>query len=188
MWIIPVILVIGLLYVSRSRGPGLNGPEGGAIGRPAPQINLISLSQSSEIKETVNELASGKVTLIHFWGTWCGPCKMEYPHLSEMVSDLQSKSDFRFLSISCESGRNVNFEQLASKTNDYLTDIGASTDVFADPQGITRMSTAERLGQPTMYYPTSILVDSSGTIRGVWEGYLNNGVAEMHSAITSLLD
>src|ERR1700753_3399672 len=33
----------------------------------------------------VAEETQGKVVLINFWGTWCPPCREEFPHIEELA-------------------------------------------------------------------------------------------------------
>ncbi|TWU37318.1 Thiol:disulfide interchange protein TlpA [Novipirellula artificiosorum] len=183
---VPVILVAGLVFVSRTKTTLPSGQDSAAIGESAPELDLLRLTSDPD-PITLEQLVPGKVTLIHFWGTWCGPCKMEYPHLSETVAKLEANPQFEFVSISCESGSSETYDHLKQKTYEFLNKIQASTEVYADPYGVTRSSAAERMQQSAMYFPTSMLVDQEGIIRGVWQGYAPEAVAEMEAAVMRLL-
>ncbi|GAA4459450.1 hypothetical protein GCM10023156_39000 [Novipirellula rosea] len=180
-----LILAFGLFAVSRNQ-PASDSQDSVAIGKSAPQLELVRLSQDPS-EMSIEGLPAGKVTLIHLWGTWCGPCTMEYPHLSEMVQEFASNDNFAFISISCEAGSSETIESLAQRTQNFLDSIDADTDVFADPRGMSRENVAKSLGKPHMYFPTSVLVDQQGTIRGVWEGFSPNGVDQMKAKIEELL-
>src|SRR6476469_6962935 len=48
---------------------------------PAPSIIV-----SKWVKgEPVKEFEKGKIYVVEFWATWCGPCKATIPHLTEMA-------------------------------------------------------------------------------------------------------
>ncbi|HJY64383.1 MAG TPA: TlpA disulfide reductase family protein, partial [Ignavibacteria bacterium] len=38
----------------------------------------------------------GKVILVNFWATWCGPCRRELPSLSQISNELKDK-DFKMV-------------------------------------------------------------------------------------------
>lgn len=189
MWWLAVPLMVLILVLVALR-PGSRGPSGQdspAIGKPTPRLDLVRLTDQP-LLDRLDRVPQGKVALIHFWGTWCGPCKMEYPHLSSVAGRLQSNPRFLFVSVSCEGGGRETASGLRKKTSDYFQSAGLDDVTFADPQGITRRSTAERLERSSMFYPTSILVGSSGRIAGVWEGYAPGAVEQMESLIRRLLD
>jgi thiol-disulfide isomerase/thioredoxin len=188
MWWLAVplaVLILALVALRPGRNPSLQ--DSPAIGKPTPRLDLVRLIDEPP-GDRLDGVSRGEVALIHFWGTWCGPCKMEYPELSAMAARLQSDPRFLFVSVSCEGGRGETFNDLRKKTSDYFLSEGIDGPAFADPQGITRGSTAERLERGWMSYPTSLVIGPDGQIAGVWEGYAPGAVDQMESLIERLLD
>ena len=58
-----------------------------AAGKPAPDFSLRDLTNQAQ---TLAQ-HKGKVVLINFWATWCGPCQVEMPHLQAMAKELGPK-------------------------------------------------------------------------------------------------
>ncbi len=55
---------------------------------------------------TLNEL-KGKIIVLNFWATWCGPCRREIPHLNELVEQFRNDTSIVFLAITKEDKRTV---------------------------------------------------------------------------------
>ena len=186
-WLVIATFLLVLAIAVLRPGPNFTSlQDSPAIGKSAPRLDLVRLTDQP-VLDRLQKIPEGKVTLLHFWGTWCGPCKLEYPELSLMATRYQSKPRFRFVSVSCEGGQGETFDDLWQKTYDYFVSEGIDGSVFADPQGITRRSAAERLEQNAMYYPTTIVVGVDGKIAGVWEGYSSDAVGQMESLVDRLL-
>lgn len=68
------------------------------VGQKAPDISFTDLDGNPV------ELAAyrGKVVFLDFWATWCGPCKMEMPHLQKLHEELSPSGDVVFLCASSE--------------------------------------------------------------------------------------
>jgi len=186
-----VILMVGLLAVllvwalrpERRLGQGVSHP---AVGRAMGSFQLAPLVGDT-VPATL-ESVQGEVVLLNFWGTWCPPCMMEFPHLVEMNDRLKSDKRFRFVPISCgPGGAEVPAEQLQATTEAYLERLNADLVVYRDPGGAATLSLIKAAQLPGFGYPTTVLLDRDGTIQGFWNGYSPGLEAEMESAIKALL-
>ncbi|MHC4323851.1 MAG: TlpA family protein disulfide reductase, partial [Planctomycetota bacterium] len=91
----------------------------------------------------------GKDVLIVFWATWCGPCRMEIPHLIEL-RNTASKDDLAILAISNERPEVVKKFVAQSKMN-YT--------ILLDPGVLPAPYNAIRA------IPSSFFIDSEGKIK-----------------------
>lgn len=92
------------------------GESGGPvqIGQPAPEISL------PDPKGKVRSLSElkGKVVLLDFWASWCGPCRRENPHVVEVYNKYKAKG-FEVFSVSLDgvdprSSRGMTPEQISA--------------------------------------------------------------------------
>ena len=60
------------------------------VGDPAPPISIDEWFQG----EGLDSLETGKVHVIEFWATWCGPCLQNMPHLSELQTQYADEAIF----------------------------------------------------------------------------------------------
>src|SRR5204862_2685153 len=110
---------------------------------PAFQTQLIG-GQSISL-----ESLRGKVVLINFWATWCGPCRAEMSYFQTLGAKYGSK-DFEVLAI--------NFQEKPETITKYTDSIGLKLDVALDLKGeINR-----RYG--VNQYPVSFVIGRDGKI------------------------
>ena len=71
-----------------------------AIGQPAPEIEL----ETPEGKELALSSLKGKVVLIDFWASWCGPCRKEMPNVVKAYAKFKNKG-FEIFGVSLDQDK-----------------------------------------------------------------------------------
>ena len=114
------------------------------IGKPAPPVTPVALSGFEPV--TAEALASGEITLVNFWASWCPPCHAEHPKLLEMAAEGISIIG-------------INFKDRDGPAASYLKEDGNPFVAVAfDPQGRTAIDWG--VTAP----PETFIVDSDGTV------------------------
>lgn len=179
---LPMILAIGLILIGLAY---FLRPTPPAVGVPLSDLQLEPLVGDA-VPLDLDGLA-GKVVMINFWGTWCGPCMIEFPELAKMNERLKANPDFRFIPVSCPPGQDIDFEQLKSATEAYYREKGFELTAHYDPGHVTRLTLMQDLQLPSFSFPTTVLLDREGSVQAIWIGYQTGLEAQMEEKITRLL-
>jgi thiol-disulfide isomerase/thioredoxin len=122
-----------------------NFPRSALKGEKAPEISIAPAQGSGSSHAQL----AGKVVLLDFWATWCGPCRSSLPDLKQLVSSYGGRQ-LEVISIS-EDENERDWQNFVSKN-------GMNWSQKRD----TDASTARRFGVSSL--PTYILIGSNGTI------------------------
>lgn len=93
-----------------------------------PQGLLITPIKADDILEIVRK-KSGKVTVVNFWATFCGPCVEEFPHFIEARKEFQKEGmELIFVSLDFQSDIEEVRRFLAEQRVDFETFIKKQPD------------------------------------------------------------
>ena len=122
----------------------LSRPPAGSMAAPFELTTLDGkVVKSSEL--------AGKVVLVNFWATWCGPCKEEMPSLARLQKQLDP-AQFALLTVTTDPQR--------QGITYFLSQLGISLPVlFDEDQEVSRTFMVRGL-------PTTIVVARDGTLVG----------------------
>ncbi len=139
------------------------------IGDEAPDFRL------HDLEGAVVSLSQfrGKVVLLNFWATWCGPCRIEMPAMERLYRSL-SRRDFEILAVSTDPlGSAV--------TRPFQQQMGLTFPIVHDPD----MRVGVTYGVRTL--PLSFMVDRQGVIRKKIFGARDWDSAEARDLIRMLM-
>ena len=118
--------------------------SGPAVGTRAPEF------QGEVARGTVVSLASleGKVVVLDFWATWCGPCRAACPAVQALHEQFADRGDVVIVGI--------HFDNEGDPAA-YMAEHGFTFPVIVDGRAVVRTYGVKRI-------PTFVVVDRSGTI------------------------
>ncbi len=125
-----------------------------SIGNSEGKDQYVDFSWVENGKEKKLSDYKGKVILLNFWATWCGPCKKELPDLSKLSTELEDK-DFKLIGISVD-------EQSAAVDN-FLRSNQLSYTVLHEPNELV-MKYMSVSGQNDNVIPQTYIIDKKGKI------------------------
>ena len=150
---------------------GQNASRGSrtAVGDRAPAF---SVQMTDGTTRSSGELR-GKVTVVSFFATWCGPCILELPHLQELYKRHQGDDRFEMLVI----GR----EETQETVQEFVREHGWTFPAAADSERRTFDLFAEN-GIPRVY-----VIAPEGKIAFQSIGFTERGITRLGESVDSLL-
>ena len=140
-----------------------------AVGDKAPDFELVDLDGNAHRLSDYR----GEGVVLNFWGTWCPPCKKEFPAIERQYKSFENQ------------GVNVlaiNIAQSNLEVQNYMDEMGLTFPVVIDK---TR-SVMTTYNVTTL--PATILVDENGVITKIITGEMTESqiVAHMESIIPTV--
>jgi cytochrome c biogenesis protein CcmG/thiol:disulfide interchange protein DsbE len=182
---VAVGLVLGWNFYWRPELNNNRDEKDPAIGKKLPLVELQPLTGSTEGVSL--EKLRDKVVLINYWGTWCPPCRQEFPHIVELWDRYRDKQGFELLSVSSSGGAPEDVEEVRGETQQFLKAKGVTMPTYIDANGASRKAIVELTGKDGFAYPTTVLLDRQGIVRSVWTGYAPGVERQMERMVSKVL-
>lgn len=116
---------------------------------------------------------AGDVAVINFWGSWCGPCRVESPEFQEVYDDVRDQG-VSFLGVNVKDG-----DQLARA---FVEAQGLTFPSIFDPRGEVSLTFRD---YPPAAIPSTILLDRDGRVAAVYVGAVSQDT--LRAVIDALL-
>ena len=126
---------------------------GERLEREPPELVL---PDQNGVEWALNEL-TGRVVVLKFWATWCGPCLAEFPHFVRLLEKYEGDDEVVFLTVATAGSPREG-------VNDLLSENGYTFPVLLDDEG--KAVDFEIRGYPTTFY-----LDRDGLIQFRREGF-----------------
>jgi thiol-disulfide isomerase/thioredoxin len=116
------------------------------ISGPMPRIEKDALVEGG----VTPDLYRGKVLVVNFWASWCGPCRQEQPGLQALWDEYEPGRQVQFLGI--------DFRDDEAAAQEYVREFSVTYPSVTDDGPL-----ANDFGIP--YLPATVIVDRSGEMR-----------------------
>jgi len=186
----PILCALFLLSVTPALSQGDSKPAPIKPAPPAPQGPGPDVFQGKEFpaftmkgidgKTYTSESLRGKVLLIDFWATWCGPCKKASP-IMQALHDKYSSKGLVVIGANCsERGPD---KQLLNSPEPATKYAGEHKYTYLFTYGNDELKKAVNIrGIPTMF-----IVDKNGIVKLVQVGFYPNLQELLEAPIVSAL-
>lgn len=123
-----------------------------------------------EGKQIDLESYRGKTLFINLWASWCGPCRAEMPHISELYKSLENESDIEFLLVGLDND--------IEKSRKFLDGKSWSFPTAHASYGLNQSLQSESI-------PTTLVINPAGKIVFYQEGMSNFNTDEFREFLRS---
>lgn len=130
-------------------------------------------AQTADGKTFTLSEQNGKVVLLNFWATWCGPCVGEMPAFEKLYGEY--KEEVAILAVNCVEDKDT--------VDQFISDNGYTFPIAYDVDGAVNMK------YPTAGIPYTLVIDQDGIVKNIYLGAdgAEKQYEEYKSAIDALL-
>jgi cytochrome c biogenesis protein CcmG/thiol:disulfide interchange protein DsbE len=154
-------MLVGAIALTLCTSSTLAGGKGIKVGDTLPELSTFGLQGK------LPDDLKGKVVLLDFWASWCGPCKESFP----VMDELQQKYGAKGLVILA-----VNVDEKIAAMQDFLKDHPVQFNILHD-------ATKKLVGAANIAsMPTSFLIGKDGKVVAIHKGFHGKDTAKEYVA------
>lgn len=155
------LIIILLTICTLSVQAGVNNENQLRIGDQAPEIDLKWIKGGP-----FQKFEKGKVYVMEFWATWCGPCKRAMPHVTELAKKHSGKATFIGVNVWERSSYEINVKNVQDFVSEASDKMGYNVGMD-DAQGTMAKSWLTAAGLTGI--PATIIINQDGKV--AWIGH-----------------
>jgi len=167
-----IAAALGLAAQSWLRGPNRSADAPGPIAEPPAVASPASGAVAQLLEAPLRDIDDhpktlapykGRVLVVNFWASWCGPCVAEMPELVQLHHAYQKKG-IQFVGIGVDSRQNV---------QNFLKKIPVDYPILVS--GFGGADLARSLGNTAGALPFTVVIDANGVVRSTKLGQVVPG-------------